>query len=314
MRWMQIKDVVVYGTGAIGSVLATFLQLSNENNERNIHLVGREHILHKIKENGLEYLPFDELSEPIITKGFEYHTHIKDVSRADVIFLSVKVHGLEQALEDAHHLLEQNPYVFLTMNGLGLVDIVKKYIPEQYIIECTVNYPSHLHGNTVKNSGGNSNILVKLTEEPPIRIIVNKLFIPDTLDIRVIDDFTLSQWKKGIMNIGMNALSAITMSTVGQVLEKKTLGKIIKELIKEAVIIAEKEGVTLDVNMVEYFWQFAGRDPDHTTSTYQDILHDKPTEVEFFNGFIVKKGKQYNIPTPANEAIFSLIKIIEGKI
>ncbi|MBD3352616.1 MAG: 2-dehydropantoate 2-reductase, partial [Candidatus Lokiarchaeota archaeon] len=59
------------------------------------------------------------------------------------------------------------------------------------------------------------------------------------------------------------------------------------------------------------FFKFAGHDPDHKTSTYQDIIKEKRTEVAFFNGYIVEQGKRWGIETPTNLAILNLISIIE---
>ncbi len=315
MKSEDIKDVVVYGTGAIGSVIATFLQDHNlskaEEQRKNIKLVGRERIFRKIKENGLSYIPYDENNEKIHTEGYELYTNIKDIKSADLIFLTMKAHNLKESLDTADHLLKNNPYVFITMNGLGLKDIIKDYVDEEKIIECIVNYPSHLEGNTVKNSGGNSNFMVKETENPPVDKLIGSLFNQDKFDIRIVNDFYLKQWKKAIMNIGMNGISAITMMKVGEVLERKTLGRIIKHLIREAIKVANKEGIEFDEDMIEYFWKFAGRDPTHKTSTLQDIERDKPTEVEFMNGYIVKRAKDFNLEMPANRAIFTLMRLVE---
>ena len=35
----------------------------------------------------------------------------------------------------------------------------------------------------------------------------------------------------------------------------------------------------------------------------QDFRNQRPTEIDSINGYIVKQGKQLNIPTPANMAL-----------
>ena len=47
------------------------------------------------------------------------------------------------------------------------------------------------------------------------------------------------------------------------------------------------------------------------SSTGQDIARRKPTEIDYLNGFIVKKAKHYGIETPANQAVYALVKMIE---
>jgi len=43
----------------------------------------------------------------------------------------------------------------------------------------------------------------------------------------------------------------------------------------------------------------------------QDVEAKRKTEVEMFAGKVIELGKTYGIPTPVNETLFRLIKIIE---
>lgn len=308
----NVKDIVIYGTGAIGSVVATFLQASNSERNKTIHLVGRKHILDKIKDEGLTFIPYKSSkdSDQIHTSEFQVYTHIAQVPRADVIFFTLKAHSLEESLKDAESILKNDPVVFLTMNGLGLKDIAEKYVIPEHIIQCVVLFPSKLEGNKVSNTGGNSKIIVEKT--PTSEKIIPKLFQPGTLDIALDKDCITTQWTKAVMNIGMNAISAITMKTVGEVLETEPLRKIISQLIHETVQIAEKKGIKLPDNMEATFWDFCSKDPNHRPSTQQDLLRNKPTETPFLNGYICQMGRKYGISTPANDSISTLMEIIEG--
>ena len=37
---------------------------------------------------------------------------------------------------------------------------------------------------------------------------------------------------------------------------------------------------------------------DHYTTTYQDVMRKKKTEVSFINGYILELGRKLGIPTP----------------
>jgi len=47
------------------------------------------------------------------------------------------------------------------------------------------------------------------------------------------------------------------------------------------------------------------------TSMVQDVEAKRKTEVEMFAGRVIELGKTYGIPTPVNEIILRLIKVIE---
>jgi len=47
-------------------------------------------------------------------------------------------------------------------------------------------------------------------------------------------------------------------------------------------------------------------------SLLQDVIKGRQTEVDFLNGYAVKKGKEVGVPTPMNEAIVDLMKKLEN--
>ena len=49
------------------------------------------------------------------------------------------------------------------------------------------------------------------------------------------------------------------------------------------------------------------------TSMLQDVLAGRKTEVELFAGEIIRLGKLYEIPTPCNQVLYDLIKIVEER-
>lgn len=307
-------DIIIYGTGAIGSVLAIFLQKANILKQNNIHLIGRGPYLEVIKKNGLIYLPFNATTENqwIHVHGFQVYTDIHQVPNIDLIFLTMKAHSLEKSLLSAKDMLQKfKPKIVITMNGMGLKAIVANYVPETQIIETVANYPTKIEGNKIINNGGNSNITV---EDTPFAHQTLESLFDNNFDLRFDPKFKITQWTKFIINTGMNAVASIPLLTIGEVLSKDTLRKIIEKLIAEAVLIATREGIQFEGEILETFWKFASKDLNHRTSTQLDVINHKPTEVEFFNGYIVRKGREFNISTPANSAILTLMNIIEGKI
>jgi 2-dehydropantoate 2-reductase len=51
--------------------------------------------------------------------------------------------------------------------------------------------------------------------------------------------------------------------------------------------------------------------PEAVSSTAQDIARGKPTEIDSLNGFLVRRGAELIVPTPVNETLASLVKLLE---
>jgi 2-dehydropantoate 2-reductase len=50
-----------------------------------------------------------------------------------------------------------------------------------------------------------------------------------------------------------------------------------------------------------------GPPPNGTTSLQRDITDGKPSELEFWNGAVVRLGREASVPTPVHEAIYSFL-------
>jgi 2-dehydropantoate 2-reductase len=51
--------------------------------------------------------------------------------------------------------------------------------------------------------------------------------------------------------------------------------------------------------------------PTQMSSTAQDLARGKPTEIDYLNGFIVRRGEALGIPTPCNNVLWALVKLLE---
>ena len=81
---------------------------------------------------------------------------------------------------------------------------------------------------------------------------------------------------------------------------------------REVVILAQAAGIELtDQDVVNWYPVLNKLSPDGKTSMLQDIEAGQKTEVEVFSGEVIALGKQYNIPTPVNETVFRIIRILE---
>ena len=49
------------------------------------------------------------------------------------------------------------------------------------------------------------------------------------------------------------------------------------------------------------------------SSTAQDLMRGKPTEIDHLNGYVVRKGAALGVPTPVNRVLHSLVKLLESK-
>ena len=47
------------------------------------------------------------------------------------------------------------------------------------------------------------------------------------------------------------------------------------------------------------------------SSTAQDLARGKPSEIDFLNGYVVRKGAELGIATPTNQALQVMVKLVQ---
>ena len=116
-----------------------------------------------------------------------------------------------------------------------------------------------------------------------------------------------------ILNCAYNALSAITQLPYGKLVEGNGVWDVMRNAVDECLAVAKANGVTVPGNVWEAIEKIAATMPAQFSSTAQDLARGKPSEIDYLNGYIVRKGRELGIPTPTNLTLYALTKLQEGK-
>lgn len=83
-------------------------------------------------------------------------------------------------------------------------------------------------------------------------------------------------------------------------------------LMQEVVTLAKASHVNLTDQDIKDWYPVLNRlSPQGKTSMLQDIEAKRKTEVDVFGGKVIELGKAHGIPTPVNQTVFQIIKILE---
>jgi 2-dehydropantoate 2-reductase len=52
--------------------------------------------------------------------------------------------------------------------------------------------------------------------------------------------------------------------------------------------------------------------PSQYSSTAQDLMRGKPSEIDHLNGHVVRRGEALGVPTPANRVLWAVVKLVEA--
>jgi 2-dehydropantoate 2-reductase len=116
-----------------------------------------------------------------------------------------------------------------------------------------------------------------------------------------------------LVNCCYNGISAIGQIQYGKMAALPEIQVLMDQIMKEFLAVAHKEGVVMTLEQAAMLiQQIATTMSGQRSSTAQDLARKKPTEIDYLNGLIVKKGQDYGIRTPVNQSIYALVKMLES--
>jgi 2-dehydropantoate 2-reductase len=146
---------------------------------------------------------------------------------------------------------------------------------------------------------------------------VAALFERASVPCRISDNLEGELWVKLTWNCALNAISALGRAKYGQIAASEDARRVVADIVREVLAVARASRVRPpgledpEVASVGAY-KVAQQMSEALSSTAQDLLRGKPTEIDSLNGFIARRGVALSVPTPVNHALFLLVKLAES--
>jgi 2-dehydropantoate 2-reductase len=132
------------------------------------------------------------------------------------------------------------------------------------------------------------------------------------LKAEVFPDLRPSQWSKLIFNATVNGVAALTLlphSSLFAARESKAdLGHLVSGLIGEGKRVAAAAGIDLSDDPWAMNVLATKRGAAHYPSMLEDVLHERPTEIETINGALLREADRVGVETPLHWTIYRLVR------
>jgi 2-dehydropantoate 2-reductase len=304
MREKRIETVAIVGAGAMG---AAYASMFSDTGDFSVFFVARGERYQRLKR------------EPLSVNGRPYAIPVKDPEEVkvpvDLVLVALKHHHLAGALTDIKPLVGEETIILSVMNGLeseqiiGAVCGMDKMV---YAIAVGIDAVHEAGHYTYARPGriifGEGPHKVGSDRLNRLRDALTRAAIP----CEIPEDMLRIMWWKFMINVGINQASAVLRAPYGVFQASPDARALMQSLMEEVVALAGKVSVNLtQKDMEEWFSVLSTLSPEGKTSMLQDIEAGRKTEVEVFAGKVVSMGKEYHVPTPVNQAILSILKVIE---
>lgn len=296
----SVDRIVVYGAGALGSVLGGRLS-----REVPVLLVAREAHIEAMRANGLKLEGLSDRTVPL-GERLQAVTHldpeVAPLRSGDAVFLTVKAMQVaELGGELSDNAPEGGRLPLLTFqNGTGFERDVEHAAGGRFDVLHCVSHAgaTFVEPGRVEDWGGE----LLLPDAPPCPRVAELLRAAD-FKARCLPDLEVWRWKKIAFNCALNALSALL-----EVRNRETITPewrpFRRAVLSEARAAAAAEGVALPP-AEELLVEFEGRAraSNNVNSMWQDVQRGKRTEIGYLNGAVARIAAEHGGAAPVNAAL-----------
>ncbi|HVB52689.1 MAG TPA: 2-dehydropantoate 2-reductase [Candidatus Acidoferrales bacterium] len=317
----------VLGAGATGGLLGAHLARAGED----VTLIARGPHLAAMRAQGLR------VSGP--SGDFTVHPECTDdltpLRSADVVFLTLKAHGLPPLAERLGAALGERTSLFTAQNGipwwffdgfggplegtrLESVDpggVISRNIDQGRVAGCIV-YPAarlrdwgvveHLEGTRISLGEPDGRPSLR-TKEVSAALARAGFKAPVTPRIRP------ELWLKLLGNASFNPISALTGATLSEITSDPGTVELVRAMMEEVELIGQRIGIKTPVG-IDRRIEAAARVGEHKTSMLQDVEAGRPLELGATLGALVELAGLLELGVPHLAAVLACAGLLDRRL
>ena len=297
-----MAKIAVMGAGAVGCYYGGMLARAGHD----VTLIGRPNHVDAIQRDGLL----------LDTQTFKQHVRLQAsaepsaVAGATLVLFCVKSTDTESAAALMRPHLLPGTLVLTLQNGVDNALRLQAALPQQEVAASVVYVATEMAGpGHVRHHGRGELVIAASASSTSAAALLVAAGVPTEISSNV--DGAL--WAKLILNCAYNALSAITRQPYGRLAQAQGVPGVLRDVVGECLAVAQADGITVPGDVAQAVERIAQTMPGQLSSTAQDLARGKRSEIDYLNGYVLRRGEALGVATPVNRVLWTLVKLIEAQ-
>jgi 2-dehydropantoate 2-reductase len=310
--------VVIIGPGALGCLLAASLTIKLDKSRKNTQSLDIWLLDYKperaqlLSEQGLILEERDQKKHCSIQATADP----QKIGPADIVILCVKSPQMDAGLHEALKLVQPDTLLVTMQNGIGHLELLKdQQKPPSVVVGVTAQGANMVAPGHVRHAGdGLTRIGFLKAASFSKSLLLAKLcnlLNYGGIETLIVDNILDYVWSKLLINVGINALTAIHNCPNGDLLESTGKQETLSAAVREGETVARALGIQLTDDPLSLTLDVCRKTAENISSMLQDVNNKRPTEIDSINGEIIAAGRKLSIPTPVNDDLVQKVKQIE---
>jgi 2-dehydropantoate 2-reductase len=242
-------------------------------------------------------------------------TRPADVADCELAIIATKSYDTGEAVRSIADVIARDASVMTLQNGLGNVELISEAVGERRTIGGITSQGATLvaDGSIIHAGAGKTVIGTPSGSTAGSLERARDILASAGFDPQVSSDLEGTIWSKLIINVGINALTAVTRLNNGRLPEFEGTRRIMSAAVAEAAAVAQAKNIQLaHEDPLAQTEEVCRLTATNVSSMLQDVLAQNRTEIDAINGAVARIGNELGIATPVNAALASLVTTIES--
>jgi 2-dehydropantoate 2-reductase len=233
----------------------------------------------------------------------------EDVGVVDVVLLGIKAWDVRAAAAAIRPMVGATTGVLTLQNGVEAPMEVAEVLGADHVmvgvamVRCVIAGPGRLrHVGSVdpnlilgesdnRSSGRVEHLRAALTQ---VQVTVN---VPENIQTWL--------WGKFVGAAALGGVGAVVRVPIGVWRQLPQVRAMIERAAQEGVAVARARGMQTPESLVDLVSRAIDANPPaYMASMHEDIVGGRPSELEYWNGAVVRLGREVGVATPLNEFIY----------
>ena len=236
------------------------------------------------------------------------------VGECDLVIVFVKsTHTVEAALS-AKLIAGPEGLVLTLQNGLDNADCIAQEVDPVKVIAGTTSHGATMLGPGIIRHAGVGLTTIGMWQGGNIEKAekVAALFSGAGIETEVAADVRSIVWGKLLINVGINAITALTGIKNGEILDLEATVDLSRAAVEEAAAVARLQGIHVRGDIVEHVLEVARATGGNRSSMGQDVDNRRLTEIGAINGVVVREAGRLGLPAPVNRTLTALVETLQA--
>ena len=300
----------IYGSGGLGGYYgARLAQAGHE-----VGFIARGAHLEAIRTKGLKVLsPLGDvhLPSPIASSD------PADIGEVDVVIVAVKTWQVPEVARAMRPMLKADTIVVPFLNGVDAPDDLAAVLGAEHVVGGLSKVFSLIEApGVIRHLNPAAYIEVgELDGGASARVeALRAAFAGAGVDADVSTDIRSALWKKLLTVSSWAGLGALSRSPIGVIRQMPETRALVDRAMDEGIAVGRALGYAIADGFKAELWAFyAGLPAEATASMLRDIMAGKPSELDAWNGAIVRFGIQTGVATPVHTFTYPALLPMEKR-